>query len=519
MGVCQSKKAILDTTRPTLPDDVSIIFVLGGPGSGKGTQCEQIVKKYGCTHISAGDLLREEVNSGSPLGKQCAKLMQEGKLVPVETTLALLEKAMTRSDKKAFLIDGFPRSIEQATKFENEIKPCTTVLFFDCSKATMTARILERGKTSGRMDDTEETIKKRLDTFTNMSAPVAYRYEAQGKCHRISAEDAPEQVFKEVQRILDKYLKPQKKEPKEETSEAQPPVTQEKPEEQKEILQTTEVTNNEEEKGANETPKPVENEVESENPVEETTPAEDEEKAIEDTQKHERKLVVLNYDQEDEFKATFEANWTPKGWQIEWKNWNEGDREETESALLSANAVLWTPQRAVDEDSALEAVLGKAKDNGVVLLPSLEAVTATRDADFVNKVIGSEITPNTEELQEIEVLLLFDTPLEVVTGATTDEDKASGEKKRYKADDADFAPLLAQFAGSDLTKIQSILGDALPPLWSVLYRASPKTNGESEDITHEFTFAGSDWKSAELSKNLPLVEMLSTKLLELLSVA
>ena len=189
-----------------LPPGTTVIFILGGPGSGKGTQCERIAAEYDCAHISAGDLLRDEVQRGTDLGKECDALMKEGKLVPVETTLALLQSAMLKSDKKTFLIDGFPRAIEQASRFEAEIQPCSAVLCFECSEEVMAKRLLERGKTSGRADDNEETIRKRFKTFQEMSAPVAQFYESQGKCYRVSAEDEPEAVFKEVQKALATYL-------------------------------------------------------------------------------------------------------------------------------------------------------------------------------------------------------------------------------------------------------------------------------------------------------------------------
>lgn len=108
------------------------MFVLGGPGSGKGTQCANIVKDYGYTHLSAGDLLRDEVASGSAVGKACSLLMKEGALVPMHVTIQLLKNAMIKSGGKQFLIDGFPRAQDQADAFEKQIKPCKSVIFFDC---------------------------------------------------------------------------------------------------------------------------------------------------------------------------------------------------------------------------------------------------------------------------------------------------------------------------------------------------------------------------------------------------
>merc|ERR1712108_61811 len=140
-----------------------IVWVLGGPGSGKGTQCDKIVAKYGYTHLSSGDLLRAEVQSGSERGKQLTEIMTKGDLVPMFVVLDLLAEAMLAKlgGSKGFLIDGYPREVQQEKEFEAEILPCTQILYSDVSDATMTERLLNRGKSSGRVDDNEETIKKR----------------------------------------------------------------------------------------------------------------------------------------------------------------------------------------------------------------------------------------------------------------------------------------------------------------------------------------------------------------------
>jgi len=113
--------------------NLPVIFVLGGPGSGKGTQCERIVQKYGYTHLSSGDLLRAEVQSGSDLGKELNATMEKGELVPLETVLRLIREAMVQAlgSSKGFLIDGYPREVDQALKFEEQVAACTLVLYFE----------------------------------------------------------------------------------------------------------------------------------------------------------------------------------------------------------------------------------------------------------------------------------------------------------------------------------------------------------------------------------------------------
>ncbi|CAL1287221.1 unnamed protein product, partial [Larinioides sclopetarius] len=165
---------------------VSLLFS-GGPGSGKGTQCERIVQKYGFTHLSTGDLLRDEVNSGSLRGERLTDIMKKGQLVPnvstlgitsVEEVLALLKEAMLKNlaNSHGFLIDGYPREVGQAAEFEKQISKCSFLLFFDVSDDVMKERLLNRGKTSGRADDNEETIAKRILTFHNHTQPILDHY-------------------------------------------------------------------------------------------------------------------------------------------------------------------------------------------------------------------------------------------------------------------------------------------------------------------------------------------------------
>lgn len=106
-----------------VPDGCSVIFVLGGPGAGKGTQCTKLASKYGIEHLSAGDLLREERNrAGSEVGDLINECIREGKIVPMHITIALLKKAMLARGGRSFLIDGFPRDISQGQEFERLVK-------------------------------------------------------------------------------------------------------------------------------------------------------------------------------------------------------------------------------------------------------------------------------------------------------------------------------------------------------------------------------------------------------------
>ncbi|XP_058008234.1 UMP-CMP kinase 3 isoform X1 [Hevea brasiliensis] len=184
-----------------------VVFVLGGPGSGKGTQCANIVQHFGYTHLSAGDLLRAEIKSGSENGTMIQEMIKEGKIVPSEVTIKLLQKAMQESGNDKFLIDGFPRNEENRAAFESitKIEP-EFVLFFDCSEEEMERRLLNRNQ--GRVDDNIETIRKRFKVFLESSIPVVEYYDSKGKVRKIDAAKSVEEVFEAVKAIFtQKYEK------------------------------------------------------------------------------------------------------------------------------------------------------------------------------------------------------------------------------------------------------------------------------------------------------------------------
>ena len=172
----------------------SVVFVLGGPGSGKGTQCARISETFGYVHLSAGDLLREERAKESSAHKDVIEsCIKEGKLVPVEITVMLIEQKMRAVGWAGgkYLIDGFPRSQDNLDGWNTVLGDSVTIdfcLFFDVSEAVMTERLLERGKTSGRSDDNAEAIKKRFVTFRTESLPVVEKYRKAGTLVGVNAE-------------------------------------------------------------------------------------------------------------------------------------------------------------------------------------------------------------------------------------------------------------------------------------------------------------------------------------------
>ncbi|CAI9095499.1 OLC1v1031473C6 [Oldenlandia corymbosa var. corymbosa] len=180
---------------------IKVVFVMGGPGSGKGTQCSKIVQEFGYTHLSAGDLLRDEVKSGSENGAMIHDLMNEGKLVASDVIVRLIVKAIQETDNDKFLLDGFPRNEDNLKAFENltKIEP-DFVLYLDCPEEEMIKRVLSRNQ--GREDDNIETIRKRFRVFEESTLPLVDYYASKGKLRRVDAARSVEEVFESVRAIF-----------------------------------------------------------------------------------------------------------------------------------------------------------------------------------------------------------------------------------------------------------------------------------------------------------------------------
>uniref|UniRef100_A0A8C2XE47 UMP-CMP kinase n=1 Tax=Cyclopterus lumpus TaxID=8103 RepID=A0A8C2XE47_CYCLU len=204
-SVSQRAKSFL--YRVSLVMKPQVVFVLGGPGAGKGTQCSKIVENYNYTHLSAGDLLRaERSRKESEFGQLIDNYIKEGKIVPVEITINLLRKAMEetmqKDDKKfRFLIDGFPRNEDNLTGWDTVMvgkADVKFVLFFDCSNEVCIDRCLERGKSSGRTDDNRESLEKRIQTYLQSTRPIIELYEKRGKVHTVDASRSLDKVKKKI---------------------------------------------------------------------------------------------------------------------------------------------------------------------------------------------------------------------------------------------------------------------------------------------------------------------------------
>lgn len=175
--------------------------MLGGPGSGKGTNCARIKEQFNYEHLSAGDLLRAERESGSELADMINTYIKEGKIVPAEVTVGLLRKAMDSSSTDKFLVDGFPRDLMNLECWNKEMENVAEVLFLlflDCPNEVVVERLLERGKTSGRTDDNAETIQKRLVTYENQTRPIIEHFRSLDKVRQVDSNRSEAEVFADV---------------------------------------------------------------------------------------------------------------------------------------------------------------------------------------------------------------------------------------------------------------------------------------------------------------------------------
>lgn len=178
-----------------------VIFVLGGPGAGKGTQCEKLARDFGMSHLSAGELLRRERESGSADGELIEDCIRNGVIVPVRITLSLLRRALESSSCSRFLVDGFPRNADNLEGWEAtmaSVCDVETMIFIDVSEEELERRLLSRGVTSGRSDDNIEAAKKRFVTFREVTMPVVTHFESQNKLVRVAGHGSIDSVYASI---------------------------------------------------------------------------------------------------------------------------------------------------------------------------------------------------------------------------------------------------------------------------------------------------------------------------------
>jgi adenylate kinase len=184
------------------------LVLFGPPGAGKGTQSARIIEKYGLIHLSTGDILRAELASGTELGIQAKTLMDQGLLVPDEIVVGMISaKISVNRQAPGFIFDGFPRTIAQAKALDVMLKEKNTEI--SCMVALVVpddelkSRLLKRGVETGRSDDNEETIARRIKEYQDKTTPVAAYYEQQHKLHSLQGTGSVDDIFNRIVAVIE----------------------------------------------------------------------------------------------------------------------------------------------------------------------------------------------------------------------------------------------------------------------------------------------------------------------------
>jgi adenylate kinase len=189
------------------------LILFGPPGSGKGTQSEKLVAKYHLKHISTGDLLRSEISGKTSLGLEAKKYMDKGFLVPDEVVIGMINDALdSNPDVAGFLFDGFPRTAIQAEELDDLLAQKDTcidvMLALDVSEEELIKRLVKRGQTSGRSDDSNEmVIKSRIGEYHKKTAAVADHYKKKKKVEMVKGEGTIEEIFARLTHEIDRLMK------------------------------------------------------------------------------------------------------------------------------------------------------------------------------------------------------------------------------------------------------------------------------------------------------------------------
>ena len=187
------------------------IVLFGKPGAGKGTQAEFLKGKYNLTHLSTGDIFRFNIQNNTDLGKLAKSFMDKGDLVPDEVTIKMLEDTVNKNlDTKGFLFDGFPRTLAQAEALDVFLATkswgVTATIALEADDEILIQRLLERGKTSGRVDDQDEDkIRNRYQEYNEKTAPLMDYYKAQHKFYAVDGIGSIEEVTERLSLVLDTF--------------------------------------------------------------------------------------------------------------------------------------------------------------------------------------------------------------------------------------------------------------------------------------------------------------------------
>ena len=184
------------------------IVIFGAPGSGKGTQSDMMIEKYGLNHISTGDVLRAEIKKGTELGKTAASFIDNGQLIPDDLMVSILASVYDSfGDHKGVIFDGFPRTIPQAEALKQMLSErgdsVAAMIELDVPEDELMKRLILRGQQSGRADDNEETIKKRLVVYRSQTQPLIEWYKQEGLHHHINGLGELDRIFADICEVID----------------------------------------------------------------------------------------------------------------------------------------------------------------------------------------------------------------------------------------------------------------------------------------------------------------------------
>lgn len=180
------------------------LVLFGAPGSGKGTQSEKLIEKYGLHHISTGEVLRKHIKEGSELGKTADSYISKGQLIPDELMIDILRSELKKiiSDSKGVIFDGFPRTIPQAEALEKMLEEMGVelhgVVGLEVPESELVERMLQRGKQTGRADDNVDTINNRLKVYHNQTEPLKEHYQGKGKYMPINGLGNIDDIFADI---------------------------------------------------------------------------------------------------------------------------------------------------------------------------------------------------------------------------------------------------------------------------------------------------------------------------------
>ena len=187
------------------------IVIFGAPGSGKGTQSDKLIAHYNLFHISTGDVLRDHIKRGTELGKTANAYISEGKLIPDDLMISILDSVLDENKeatKEGVIFDGFPRTIPQAKSMkamlEKRAAKVNIVLGLEVDEAELIDRLIKRGLESGRSDDNLETIKKRLVVYHEQTSPLTQYYLDEGKYVAIEGSGSIDDIFSRIREAVDK---------------------------------------------------------------------------------------------------------------------------------------------------------------------------------------------------------------------------------------------------------------------------------------------------------------------------